>query len=332
MPRPADVGHLLLSLIPREPDRIDTTRLRKLLEQQGIERTPRAIQEKLHALCAEHPIRCIAKTKPYQWQWLKTAPSYEFPPMNAHTALTLKLAYDYLAELLPVSTLTHLKAQVRRAEEVLGRSSSVSSWASKVRVFPRGLNLEPPNVDKAALAVVYDALLENRRFDVTYRIRGEKKDRTFEVNPIALVVRGSLLTLVCTIGKSDAPRQLHLHRMHDARATTRSAHVPAGFDLDAYIREGNLAFLLGANVRMRARFAEIVGQTLEETPLSKDQKLTREPDGRVILEATVPDTLELRAWLASYGPHVEVLEPAELRAQIGLQARETAALYTPADA
>jgi hypothetical protein len=118
--RPADIGHLLLSFIPREPDRIDTTRLRQLLAQQGVERTPRAIQEKLHALCGDHPIRCIAKSKPYQWQWLKSAPSYEFPPMNAHTALTLKLAYDYLAELLPVSTLAHLKAQARRAEEVVG--------------------------------------------------------------------------------------------------------------------------------------------------------------------------------------------------------------------
>jgi hypothetical protein len=331
MPRPADVGHLLLSLIPREPDRIDTTRLRGLLAAQGIERTPRAIQQKLLALCADHPIRCIASSKPYQWQWLKTAPSYEFPPMNAHTALTLKLAYDYLAALLPVSTLAHLKGQVRRAEQVLGRSSSVSTWAGKVRVFPRGLSLEPPSVDKATLALVYDALLENRRFEVTYRMRGEKRDRVFEVNPLGLVVRGSLLTLVCTIGKGEAPRQLHLHRMRDARPTTRAAHLPSGFDLDAHIREGNLAFVLGAKMRLQARFAEIVVPTLEETPLSKDQKLTSLPDGRVVLEATVPDTLELRAWLASYGPHVEVLEPVELRAQIARQARETAALYPASD-
>jgi predicted DNA-binding transcriptional regulator YafY len=327
MPRPADVGHLLLSFIPREPDRIDTTRLRNLLEQQGIKRTPRAIQEKLQALCADHPIQCLAKSKPYQWQWLKTATSYEFPPMNAHTALTLKLAYDYLAELLPVSTLAHLKAQARRAEEILGRSSAVSSWTSKVRVFPRGLNLQPPNVDKAALAVVYDALLENRRFVVSYRLRGQKSGRTLEVNPLALVVRGSLLTLVCTIGKNDSPRQLHLHRMRDARPTTRAAHVPLGFDLDAHIREGNLSFLLGPSMRLRALFGDVVGPTLEETPLSKDQKLTVEPDGRLMLEATLPDTLELRSWLASYGPHVEVLEPTALREQIGEQARETAALY-----
>jgi hypothetical protein len=330
--RPVDVGHLLLSLIPREPDRVDTTRLRKLLEQQGISRTPRGIQDKLQALCADHPIRCIATSKPYQWQWLKTAPSYEFPPMNAHAALTLKLAYDYLAELLPVSTLAHLKAQVRRAEEVLGRSSSVASWANKVRVFPRGLNLEPPRVDKAVLAVVYDSLLESRRLDVTYRMRGEKEDRTFEVNPLGLVVRGSLLTLVCTIGKREDPRQLHLHRMRDARSTGRAAHVPSGFDLDAHIREGNLSFPFGSKVGLRARFAEVVLPTLEETPLSKDQRLTKELDGHAILEATVPDTLELRAWLASYGPHVEVLAPPELRAQIGRQARETAALYASTDA
>jgi predicted DNA-binding transcriptional regulator YafY len=196
-------------------------------------------------------------------------------------------------------------------------------------VFPPGLSLAPPTIDKAILAVVYDALLDSRRFDVSYRMRGEKGGRTFEVNPIALVVRGSLLTLVCTIGNSVAPRQLHLHRMRDAHPTARKAGGPPGFDLDAHIREGNLSFLLGPGMRLRARFAEVVGPTLEETPLSKNQKLTVEPDGRLMLEATLPDTLELRSWLASYGPHVEVLEPATLRDQIGQRARETAALYPP---
>lgn len=328
MPRSADVGHLLLSFIPREPDKLDTTRLRKLLEQQGIERTARAIQQQLHALAADHPIRCIAKSKPYQWQWLKDAPSYEFPPMNAHTALTIKLAYEYLAELLPVATLDHLKAKVRRADEVLARSSRVSAWTKKVRVFPRGLNLEPPKIDRVVLAVVYDALLESRRFDVTYRRRGEAKDGAFEVNPIALVVRGSLLTLVCTIGKSDEPRQLHLHRMRSATPKNVSARIPAGFDLDAHIRAGNLSFLLGApSIRLRARFAKPTVQTLEETPLAADQKLTVEADESVVVEATVPDTLELRAWIASYGPHVEVLAPDHLREQVAKQAAETAALY-----
>jgi predicted DNA-binding transcriptional regulator YafY len=327
MPRPADIGHLLLSLIPREPDRIDTTRLRSLLGQQGINRTPRAIQDKLHTLCADYPIRCIAKSKPYQWQWLKNAPSYEFPPMNAHTALTLKLAYDYLAALLPVSTLVHLKAQARRAEEVLARSSLVASWTSKVRVYPRGLNLERPEIDKAALAVVYDALLESRRFIASYLARGQKKARTFEVSPLSLVVRGSLLTLVCTIGKNPEPRQLHLHRMREARPTTRPARAPADFDVDAHIREGKLSFLLGPRMRLRLRLADFMGPTVEETPLSRDQRLKVELDGRLILEATVPDTLELRSWLASYGPHLEVLEPAGLRQQIGKDARAAASLY-----
>ncbi|MGO8998976.1 MAG: helix-turn-helix transcriptional regulator, partial [Polyangiaceae bacterium] len=158
--------------------------------------------------------------------------------------------------------------------------------------------------------------------------RGDTEGKAFDVNPLGLVVRGSLLTLVGTLGKGSAPRQLHLHRMRDARPTTRSAHVPEGFDLDAHIREGNLSFLLGTTLRLRARFSALVAPTLEETALSKGQRLTREADGGVILEASVSDTLDLRGWLASYGPHVEVLEPAELRAQVGQQARETAALYS----
>ena len=192
------------------------------------------------------------------------------------------------------------------------------------RVFPRGLRLEPPKVDKAILALVYDALLENRRFMATYRMRGEKGARKFEVNPVALVVRGSLLTLVCTIGNSDAPRQLHLHRMRDARATTRIRRTPPpALTWTRTFAKGNLSFCSVRELRIRAlfardRWADVGGDAPLERP--EAQKGARRSS---FLEATLPDTLELRAWLASYGPHVEVLEPAALREQIGLQARET---------
>lgn len=328
MTRPADVGHLVLSFIPREPDKISTTRLRELLTQQGVERTPRAIQEKLQALAAEYPIRCLAKSKPFQWQWLKGAPSYEFPPMNAHTALTLKLAHAHLAALLPVASLSHLKTQMRRADEVLKQSSPVGSWNEKVRVFPRGLSLGAPLLDRAVLEVVYAALLEQRQFRTSYTRRGHAVAETMDVNPIALVVRGTLVTLVCTIGPEQRLRQLHLHRMKNASRLAAKAVVPDGFDLDRHIQEGHLSFRLARRkIRLRALFVPQIEATLEETPLTSDQRLSRRKDGRVMLSATVEDTLELRAWLSSYGPYVEVRAPDSLRRAMIDKVRATAALY-----
>ena len=53
-----------------------------------------------------------------------------------------------------------------------------------------------------------------------------------------------------------------------------------------------------------------------ETPISLDQKATVLDDKRVRIEATVPNTEELRAWLRSYGDLVEVVEPEELRQEM----------------
>jgi len=52
---------------------------------------------------------------------------------------------------------------------------------------------------------------------------------------------------------------------------------------------------------------------LHETPLTKDQVLTPQDDGRLLLEGTITDTLELRWWLASFGSGAEVLKPDKLR-------------------
>jgi hypothetical protein len=157
---------MLLSSIPKAPARTDTTTLLRVLAQSGVRLTARAVQAQLRRLSAELPIRCIDRSKPYQWQWLPGAPTYELPPMTAHAALTLKLAHAYLVPLLPPSTLAAMKGQLQRADEVLraGAGSSIAAWSGKVRVFPRGFNLLPPRVQPGVVGVVYTALLEERRF------------------------------------------------------------------------------------------------------------------------------------------------------------------------
>jgi predicted DNA-binding transcriptional regulator YafY len=324
------VAHLLLSNIPRAPARVDTTTLVRILAQAGVQRTARAVQGQLRRLCAELPLRCVDRTKPHQWQWMAGATTYEFPPMGAHTALTLKMAHAYLAPLLPPSTLAAMKGQLQRADEVLraNAASKVATWSRKVRVFPRGFNLLPPRVQPEIVAAVYTALLKERRFEATYRRRGRTEDERYDVNPLGLVVRGSLLVLVCTLGKSKNLRQLHLHRMSEPRLLETQAHAPDGFDLDAHIARGNLSFLVDEEpVSLRLLFSAVAAQTVEESPVAADQRLTRRDDGRVELEATVANTLELSGWIKSYGPYVEVLGPERLREEIALEARETAEVY-----
>lgn len=58
--------------------------------------------------------------------------------------------------------------------------------------------LLPPQYNNAAIRVVYDALLAGHRFTAEYRSRAAESDeiKSYEVNPLGLVVRGNLLYLV----------------------------------------------------------------------------------------------------------------------------------------
>ena len=55
---------------------------------------------------------------------------------------------------------------------------------------------------------------------------------------------------------------------------------------------------------------------LAETPLSADQKIEPEADGRVRLTATVNDTWQLHWWLMGQGDGIEVCAPMALREEI----------------
>ena len=62
------------------------------------------------------------------------------------------------------------------------------------------------------------------------------------------------------------------------------------------------------------RFAPVQGRYTFNYPLHPSQQLVSKNDDEIRLRITVYDTHELRMELLSYGPEVEVLAPAALRA------------------
>jgi predicted DNA-binding transcriptional regulator YafY len=320
----------MLRLIPRAPRKIDGATLERLLRQEGIEVQRRSIQRDLESLATTFTaLECDERSKPYGWSWSRDAPVLELPPMNVPTAVTLDLVRAYLLQALPRTTLKSLDPYFDRAQEILAQSSGakLAKWPKKVRVVARGVSLVPPNVSAKVLDVVYTSLLEERRFTASYRPRGAKADKTYEVNPLGLVLRHGALVLVCTFRDYDDVNQVLLHRVSDAELLATASRTPRGFDLDAHIESGGVAFKQGPPLKLEALVSKQAAMTLQETALSKDQELTPYDGEHELLKATVPSTFELRAWLRSYGPAVEVLAPKSLRTEMADAARATARMY-----
>ena len=75
------------------------------------------------------------------------------------------------------------------------------------------------------------------------------------------------------------------------------------------------------------RFAPAVAARVGETTWHTSQVLEPEPDGSVVFRVTVAGTIEIRLWILSWGDEVEVLAPAELRADVAATHRRAVERY-----
>jgi predicted DNA-binding transcriptional regulator YafY len=123
-------------------------------------------------------------------------------------------------------------------------------------------------------------------------------------------------------------RTMHLHRIQTAQRIDKEAVIPEGFSLDEYLATGVFGYRRDVGtIRIKALFEKDATIHLEETPLSADQQLTEQPDGDVLVEASVADTGQLRWWLLGFGGRVEVLEPQGLRDELKGHAERMAGRY-----
>jgi predicted DNA-binding transcriptional regulator YafY len=325
----------ILQLLPRAPRKITVDALAARLVGEGIVVHTRTVRRDLEELSRAHSLVCDDRMKPHGWAWAKAAEPLLPPTLDPQTALAFTLLAEHAAPLLPATTLTHLKPYFDQAARVVthGAGPALKRWPSKIRILPHGIALDPCPVDEHVQGIVYRAVFEERRFRATYR-NTSQTTKEHVVNPLALVLRGAQRYLVCTLKRPEAPTQLALSRILTAEILDDAAAVPADFDLDAFIRAGNLNVPLEAGmVSLVFRVRSEVGGFLRDTRLSADQRivdtLDTSPHGPawMTIEATVPSTRELLRWLLGFGSDLEVIAPRALREELAARVRESARAY-----
>lgn len=326
----------MLTLIPREPATIGARDLHRQLagaeDAHQIEAvTERTVQRDLDMLCsvyAAQGLRCDETKKPYLYYWKKKAPALTGVPMTTAQALAFVMARTHVAQVLPNTTLAELAPFFAEAEDVLRSRPLHRRWAKKIRVEGLGFHLPAPKVPASVAAAVTEALLEEKRLLVTYSKKGEPAPKERVVNPLGLLVRDGVLSLVATSAHKPnaAPYQMRLDRMRSATRLEEGRQEPRGFDLGRYDIGGGLG-VPGAPPTLRLRLLVEPGSPLvpEERPLPNQTIAT--DDERTIVEADVPNTREFLAWLRGYGATVKVLGPKELREKLAEEVRELARHY-----
>jgi predicted DNA-binding transcriptional regulator YafY len=265
---------------------------------------------------------------PHGWKWVEGA-SVDLPGMSITEALSLRLVEETLKPLMPVSMLEGLESKFKQAErqlQALGKENRKAKWASKVRAVSPSMPLLKPEIDSQVLATVQEALLSDIQVEVEYQAMNDGESKEMTLSPLALVNRGSVTYLLATAFEYDDVRLYAMHRIRSASQTKNTVKQPAGFNLDGYIQSGGMHFGEGKEVRLNAKVSPCLAKILNETPLSKDQKLVSSGD-KIKLTATVLDSWQLTWWLMSQGAGIEVVSPVALRKRIWEQLSAAAVQY-----
>lgn len=322
----------MLRAIPRHPRRVDAPTIHARLRDQGMVVSLRTVQRDLNALATTFPLD-FDESKPQGWCWREGTGQFEIPSMDAHAALTFSLVEQYMQNLLPRSTLSHMAPWFEAAQGVASsQASTLSRWRDKLRVIPHTFNKVPAPIDPEIQATIYNALLEDRQLELTYRAISTGKDaKTYPAHPIGLVVMEQVVYLVCTVKDYQDPRFLAVHRIDSAKLLDARAVRPAAFDIDEFIHR-ELGIRVGSEpLRLVLRIRGVMAKYLAETPVAVSQISAPIDDEWTRIEVLVPDTVQLRAWLRSLGPDAVVVEPVQLRLQLQREWAELQRLYASVD-
>ena len=322
---------LLLQQIPREPRSVSSQELHERLEDAGYPVSLRTVQRDLVTLSSHFPLVQSTRTgrgkTGVAWAFTKGSPHLAFPGMDAVTALTVSMAMAHLQSLLPRQVLQYLEPWQLEAEAQLRQhnSNKYHDWMNKVRIVPQHF-LQAPQVDAEAVGLIYEAVLENRKFSATYKGKPERI-----IHPYGLVQQGHTLYLICRFYEFDDVRITALHRYQDVELLDESARPFPEFNIDDYLDGGAMQWLLPDQQRIALKLgiSPWLAPLLEETPLSAQQSLTVDPHNpeQYLLEAEVLDGMQLRRWLLSQGSGLQVLEPGHLREWMGKIVQEQVRHY-----
>jgi predicted DNA-binding transcriptional regulator YafY len=309
----------MLRLIPRHPFKVTAKELHEKLLAENYTTTKRTVERDLMSLSESFPIVSDERDKPYGWSWSKNGAVFDLPGMSNTEALTFNLVEQHLKPILPASTLAQLQpyfATSTKKLASLSEESPVHSWLDKIRVVQPTQTLLPPVIDDEAQRTISEGLLRDKQLKVTYKKRGSEEFDEYVIHPLGLVARGQIIYLVCTFFEYQDIRILALHRIQSAEVLTIASQRPDGFTLDHYITSGAFGFGGNESITLEVLFSQGAGDHLYETPISEDQKLTPNNDGKLKLRATVINTEQLRWWLLGFGENAEVVAPNGLREAI----------------
>lgn len=179
------------------------------------------------------------------------------------------------------------------------------------------------------LTELRQALLYQNRVTITYHTPSRQGGEEYSVDPYTLVFYKGGLYLLGFAHNRQAVRTFAVERIDSLETSRERFEIPDEYHPEELFQRA-FGIVSEEPLSVRVRFAPAIAHAIAERNWHPSQKLERLPDGGVELSFSAGGRLEILSWVLSYGSMAELLEPAELRAELARATSAMAALYAPA--
>jgi predicted DNA-binding transcriptional regulator YafY len=180
--------------------------------------------------------------------------------------------------------------------------------------LPRFQGIRTYSGSAELLSELRRALLFQYKVTLSYS-RSGKEAALYEIDPYTLVLAKGGLYLLAHTHNRGAVRLFAVERITGLTVTRQRFEIPETFVPEDYFSDA-FGLVTDQPMPLKIRFDSEVAHLIKERSWRPDQQMLTEPDGSLLLSFEAAGSLEILAWILSFGNHAELLEPLELRKEL----------------
>ena len=171
-----------------------------------------------------------------------------------------------------------------------------------------------------------DAIFRQQTCLVEYHSFHDDKTKGFKIDPLRFFEQQGGLYLFVRATSYGHIRVMAVERINKLTLTKETFVLPKDFDPDSMLEEA-FGIIYDDPVEVKIRFTPQVSRYIMERRWAKEQAITEEADGSIILELKTSGWFDVKRWIMSFGAQAELVEPDKLRQEILGELSETIKRY-----
>jgi predicted DNA-binding transcriptional regulator YafY len=216
---------------------------------------------------------------------------------------------------------------LKLAEKIFAGSSRASP-KEKQSIILRAPQAIQSDVLEKSLMILPICIQERRSVDIVYHTRGNEKETARTIDPYGLVLHEGIWILIGFCNLRKQIRSFALDRIVSIEERNRYFTPRDDFSLEEHFSRA-WGIIDGEEKKVVVRFRkEAADYILRRDSWHPSEKRKVLPDGGVELTFIVAGTLEVKKWIYSWLPHVEVIRPLSLRRQVWQELAQAVATHS----